>query len=131
MRANACLAGSGAGRSHTPPNAPDAQDLSGMELLLPLAFIAVLYLVLIRPQQKRQKQQQQMVRELAVGADIITIGGLHGHVVALTDDTMDLEVTDDVVLRFQRSSLAKVVGDEPVAEADADADADVDADDEA
>lgn len=92
-----------------------------MELLLPLAFIAVLYLVLIRPQQKRQKQHKTMVEELSVGADVVTIGGLHGHVVALTDETMDLEVTDDVVLRFQRSSLAKVVGDEVPAE-DADAD---------
>lgn len=98
-----------------------------MELLLPLAFIAVLYLVLIRPQQKRQKQHQSMVRELAVGSDVITIGGMHGHVIALTDDTMDLEVTDDVVLRFQRSSLAKVVGDEAVTE---DVDVDV-TDDEA
>ena len=84
-----------------------------MELLLPLAFIAVLYLVLIRPQQKRQKQHASMVRELSVGDDVVTIGGLHGHVIALTDDTMDLEVTDDVVMRFQRSSLAKVVTDEP------------------
>lgn len=89
-----------------------------MELLLPLAFIAVLYLVLIRPQQKRQKEHQRMVSDLSVGDDVVTIGGMHGHVIALTDDTMDLEVTDDVVLRFQRSSLARVVRDEVEADVD-------------
>lgn len=81
-------------------------------LLLPLAFIVVLYLVLIRPQQRRQKQHATMVRELTVGDDVVTLGGLHGRVVALDDETMDLLVTDDVVMRFQRSSLARVVRDD-------------------
>lgn len=81
-------------------------------LLLPLLFLGVLYLLLIRPQQKRQKEQQRKVRELEVGDDVVTAGGLHGHVIALGEGTMDLEVTDDVVLRFQRSSLADVVGDD-------------------
>lgn len=83
------------------------ENLTG--LLLPLLFLAVLYLLLIRPQQKRQKQHQRQVADLQVGDDVVTIGGLHGRVTALDDDSMDLLVTDDVVLRFQRSSLAKVV----------------------
>lgn len=81
-------------------------------LILPLIFLVALYLLLIRPQQKRQKQHQQLIGSLSVGDDVVTVGGLHGRVVALTDETMDLEVTDDVVMRFQRSSLAKVVRDE-------------------
>ncbi len=81
-------------------------------LALPILFIAVLYLLLIRPQQRRAKQHRQLVSALSVGDDVVTIGGLHGRVVDLTDETMDLEVTDDIVLRFQRSSLARVVGDE-------------------
>lgn len=82
-------------------------------LLLPIGFLAILYLLMIRPQQKRQKEHRQAVSDLAIGDDVVTIGGLHGHIVALTDETMDLEVTDDVVLRYQRSSLARVVRDEP------------------
>jgi len=85
-------------------------------LALPVLFIGVLYLLLIRPQQKRAKEHRQLVSNLDVGSDIVTIGGLHGRVVDLTDDTMDLEVTDDIVLRFQRSSLARVVQDEDVIE---------------
>ncbi len=85
-------------------------------LALPVLFIGVLYLLLIRPQQKRAKEHRQLVSNLDVGSDIVTIGGLHGRVVDLTDDTMDLEVTDDIVLRFQRSSLARVVQDDDVVE---------------
>jgi preprotein translocase subunit YajC len=87
-------------------------------LLIPLLFLAVLYVLLIRPQQKRRKDQQRMISALEVGDDIVTIGGLHGHVVSLTDATMDLQVTadSDVVLRFERSSLARVLRDETAAE---------------
>jgi preprotein translocase subunit YajC len=83
-------------------------------LALPLVFLFVLYLLLIRPQQKRQKEQQRMVAELKVGDDVVTVGGLHGRVKTLTDDTMDLAVdADGTILRFQRTSLGRVVVDEP------------------
>jgi preprotein translocase subunit YajC len=83
-------------------------------LALPLVFLFVLYLLLIRPQQKRQKEQQRMVAELKVGDDVVTIGGLHGRVKTLTDDTMDLAVdADGTILRFQRTSVGRVVVDEP------------------
>ena len=82
-------------------------------LLIPLLFLVVLWFLLIRPQQKRQKEHQKLVRELEVGDDIVTISGLHGHVVALSDDSVDLEVTDDVVMRFQRSSVGRVLREEP------------------
>lgn len=80
-------------------------------LLLPILFLVVLYMLLIRPQQKRQKEHRNLVAGLAVGDDVITVGGLHGRVIDLDDDTMDLQVTgdDDVVVRFQRSALARVV----------------------
>jgi preprotein translocase subunit YajC len=82
-------------------------------LLIPLLFLVVLWFLLIRPQQKRQKEHLRLVRSLEVGDDVITLSGLHGHVVALTDDTVDLELTDDVVVRFQRQSIGKVLRDEP------------------
>jgi preprotein translocase subunit YajC len=87
-------------------------------LLLPLVFLAVLYLLLIRPQQKRRKEQQQMVRSLAVGDDIVTIGGMHGRVIDLSDTTMDITVDadGDNVMRFERSSLGRIVQDEPETE---------------
>ncbi|MFP4148801.1 MAG: preprotein translocase subunit YajC [Nitriliruptoraceae bacterium] len=107
-----------------------------MELLLPLAFLAVLWVLLIRPQQKQRKEQEAARRNLAVGDDIVTIGGLHGRVVDLpADATMDLLVcpgedeAQDVVLRFERAALGRVVhrADE---DADAAADEGADGDDE-
>jgi preprotein translocase subunit YajC len=85
-------------------------------LALPIVFFVVLYLVLIRPQQKRQKQHQEMVRSVGVGDDVVTVGGLHGEVIDLSDTWMDLDVSGDksTVLRFERSSLARVVRDEAV-----------------
>lgn len=88
------------------------ENLSG--LLLPLIFLVALYLLMIRPQQRRQKEHQQLIASIGVGDDVITVGGVHGRVAALTDDTMDLEVTDDILIRFQRSSLARVVRDDIV-----------------
>ena len=86
-------------------------------LLIPLLFLVVLWFLLIRPQQKRQKEHQALVRNLEVGDAVVTISGLHGEVVAMTDDTVDLEVTDDVVLRFQRGSVGSVVRDDEPSEA--------------
>jgi len=94
-------------------------------LLLPIAFLAVLYLLLIRPQQKRRKQQEHMVRTMEVGDDIVTIGGLHGRVVALTDDSMDIAVDadEDIILRYERASLARIIPDDvPEGEPDDDGD---------
>ena len=95
-------------------------------LLLPIAFLAVLYLLLIRPQQKRRKQQEHMVRTTKVGDDIVTIGGLHGRVMALSDDTMDIAVDadEDVILRYERSSLARIVADDVPGDDEDDGDGD-------
>lgn len=91
-------------------------------LLLLLGFLAVMYFVMIRPQQKRQKQHAEMLKNISPGDDVITIGGLHGRVDALGDDHLDLEVTDDVVLRFQKTAIAKVVS--PLATGDIEDDVD-------
>lgn len=92
-------------------------------LILPLVFLAVLYLLLIRPQQKRRKEQESMVRSVQVGDDIVTISGLHGRVVGLDERTMDLTVDaqGENVLRFERGSLARIVS-EPDEPDDADTD---------
>ena len=72
-----------------------------------------MYFVMVRPQQKRQQAQRDLLASLEKGDDVITLGGLHGRVYALTDETVDLEVTDDIVLRFQRSAVGrKVTSDE-------------------
>jgi preprotein translocase subunit YajC len=89
-----------------------------VELLPLVALFAVFWFLLIRPQQKRRKEQQEMVASLQVGDDVVTIGGLHGRVVAVDEVSMDLEVTaeSDVVLRFERTALGRIIRDAPTAE---------------
>lgn len=99
--------------------------MGGLEgLALPILLFAGLYFVLIRPQQKRQRQHRDMVSSVSLGDDVVTIGGLHGEVVDLSDSWMDLDVSGDksTILRFERSSIARVVRDEDDADAAADAD---------
>ncbi len=88
-------------------------------LIIFAVFIGLMYFLLIRPQRKRQKEQQELLDSLARGDDVVTIGGLHGRVHALTEEVVDLEVTDDVVLRFQKQAISRKVtyGAEEQAEA--------------
>ncbi len=72
-------------------------------------FIGIMYVMLIRPQQKRQKEHRELLASLQRGDDVITIGGMHGRIHRISDDYLDLEVTDDVVLRFQRQAIARKV----------------------
>lgn len=93
--------------------------------LLPLvAFGAIFYFLIIRPQRKRQREQEELQDSLGVGSDVVTIGGMHGTIDEMGDTWVDLAVdADGTILRFQRQAIARTIS--------ADADADADADDEA
>jgi preprotein translocase subunit YajC len=73
-----------------------------------VGFMALFWFLIIRPQQKQQKQRQAMLSALKKGDSIITIGGLHGQIVELTDDTVVLQVADKVQVTFNRSAIANV-----------------------
>ncbi len=79
-------------------------------LILPFVLMfAVFYFLLIRPQQKKQKQRNMMLLKLKKGDKIVTIGGIHGTIVELTDDTVVLKVNDATKLTFERSAINTVV----------------------
>ena len=62
-------------------------------MLVPmLAIFLIFWLLLIRPQQRKQREQEQMLKSIEKGDDVVTTGGLHGKVVGLTDDTLTLEI---------------------------------------
>ncbi|SMO38521.1 preprotein translocase subunit YajC [Melghirimyces algeriensis] len=80
---------------------------------LPIILIfAVFYFLLLRPQQKRQKQRNAMLSSLKKGDKIITIGGLHGTIMDLTEDRITLKVNDNSRLIFERSAVNAVVNPE-------------------
>jgi preprotein translocase subunit YajC len=84
--------------------------------IAPLIFIfAVFYLVLILPQQRRQKKWQAMLGQLKTGDKVVTSGGLRGTVVALKDDFLHLRVPpDNLRIEVTRASIVSVTtADEP------------------
>lgn len=70
-------------------------------------LLALMYVVLLRPQQRRVRQQQQLITSIDVGDEIVTGGGLIGRVVGLTDDRLQLEVADDVVVDILRLAISR------------------------
>ncbi|WP_250009400.1 preprotein translocase subunit YajC [Actinoplanes sp. M2I2] len=78
-------------------------------LLLIVLLFAVMYFLMIRPQQKRRREAAQMQNALGPGDRIVTIGGLHGTVVAVSDDVVTLEIAAGVQVDFARPAIARVV----------------------
>src|SRR5918994_1414182 len=90
-----------------------------MTALLPFVLIfVIMYFLILRPQQKRAKQHQEMVRNVRRGDTVITSGGLIGKVTkVIDDDQIEVELTDEVRVRQMRSMVADVrAKGEPVKE---------------
>ncbi|CAH8769432.1 preprotein translocase subunit YajC [Paenibacillus dendritiformis] len=89
-----------------------------LTMLLPfVAMFAVFYFLLIRPQQKKQKQRNSMLSQLKKGDKIVTIGGLHGTIMEITDDIVVLRVNDVTKMTFDRNAISTVVTSEEAASA--------------
>lgn len=87
--------------------APSAPNLSF--LLVILATFAVFYFILIRPQQKKQKELQKMVEALKKGDRVVTNGGIFGTVAGIKDNILVLKVADDVKIEVLKSAISSVV----------------------
>lgn len=82
--------------------------------LLPFVLMfAVFYFLLIRPQQKKQKTRNALLSSLKKGDKISTIGGMHGTIAELTDDTVVLRVNDTTRITFERSAINTVLHSAP------------------
>lgn len=76
-------------------------------------IIAAMYFFIIRPQQRQRRQTQEMQSKLAVGNQVITIGGLYGTVVQADDETITLEVAPGVTNKYVRGAVSRVVEPTP------------------
>ncbi|WP_028667731.1 preprotein translocase subunit YajC [Runella zeae] len=80
------------------------------QLVLWAGIIGVFYFFMIRPQQKKQKDQKKFLEELKKGDEIVTIGGLHGTVVSVYESTVTVEVDGKgTKLKFEKSSISRKV----------------------
>lgn len=79
---------------------------STLQGLLPMiALFVIFYFLLIRPQQKRQKEHKNMVAGLAKGDEVVTMGGVLGKITAIDENFITLEVAKSVEVRVQRQSV--------------------------
>ena len=78
-------------------------------LLLPIIFIGVIYFLMIRPQQKKQKEHRAMMDALVAGNEVVTGGGVLGKVIAVGDNFVTVEVADGVAVKVQKHSISAVV----------------------
>jgi len=76
-----------------------------------IAIILVFYFLLIRPQARRQKQQQAMLAAVKKGDKIITSGGIHGTIVGVKENTniLILKIADNMKIEIERSSVGRVL----------------------
>ncbi len=80
----------------------------GMYALIAI-MVGVFYFLLIRPQRKRAKDHESMVSELCKGDEVVTIGGIHGILKRIGDDTVVIEVDKGVRMTLSRSAISKSV----------------------
>ena len=76
------------------------------QLLMFGAIILVFYFFMIRPQQKKAKDQKKFRDELTKGMQVVTIGGLHGRLTAVNEETAEIEVDKGVRLIFDKSAIS-------------------------
>ena len=84
--------------------APQSAMISQFVLLG--AIMLVFYFFMIRPQQKKQKDQKKFRESLKIGDDVVTVGGLYGKIVQVNDDTIVLDVDRGVKLTFGKESVS-------------------------
>ena len=82
----------------TTTKASHKSSSSSYTLLFIVAIFAVVYLLVIRPRQQRMRQQQKATRQLAVGDEVVTAGGIQGRLVAMDEEVAEVEVAPGVVL---------------------------------
>lgn len=73
-----------------------------------LLMFAVFYFLLIRPQQKKSKARNQMLSAVKNGDKVVTIGGVHGTIMEITDDIVVLRVNDTAKMTFDRSAINSI-----------------------
>ena len=80
-----------------------------MNMLPILVMFGVLYLVMIRPQMKKQKEHKSMIESIVKGDEVVTAGGLLGRVSKLGDAFISVELTTGVEVQMQRSAVVQVL----------------------
>jgi preprotein translocase subunit YajC len=72
-------------------------------------IIGIFYFLILRPQQKRQKEREKLLESIKKGDKVITSGGMHGTVSGVEEKTLLIQVADNVKLKFERSGVTSII----------------------
>ena len=90
----------------SPVSAAEGPAGGGFEFILLMAGMGLLmWALLIRPQQKQQKEHKNMLSQIKKGDQIVTNGGIHGRVTGVTDDVLTVEIAERVRVKLQKSGV--------------------------
>ncbi|MBC8004466.1 MAG: preprotein translocase subunit YajC [Verrucomicrobia bacterium] len=95
------------------PPANGAESNPLMSFLPMILIIVVFYFFMIRPQMKRQKELSTFRNSIAKGDKVVTTGGIYGKIVDIKDNTVLLQVDDNVKIRVDKSAIVKDMSDVP------------------
>jgi len=80
---------------------------SGLSSILMLvAFFAIVYFLLMRPQMKRNKEQRKMLSEIAKGDEVITTGGIVGKIVKVGENYTEIQIAENTVIKIQKNAIS-------------------------
>ena len=87
----------------------ETQPANPLVSLFPIILIfVIMYMLLIRPQQKKNKEHQEMVKRLKAGDQVVTAGGIHGRITGVKDKSVTVRIADQVEIEVSRMSVAAV-----------------------
>lgn len=81
-----------------------------ISILYIVGLFALLYFLLIRPQQIRQKKHMELIKNLKLQDTVVTAGGIYGTIVKLDEDTVMLKIAENTKIKVLRASIAQIEG---------------------
>lgn len=82
----------------------------GSELLVMIGiFFVIMYFMIIRPQNKRQKEHKSLMESLSKGDEVVTNGGMMGKIRGVNDDIVRIELAENVVIKVQKHAIGSVL----------------------
>ena len=82
----------------------------GMSMLIMVGlFFVIMYFMIIRPQNKRVKEHNKLIDSLSNGTEVVISNGIMGKIVQIKDDTVDLEISSNVIIKVRKSSVTTVL----------------------
>ena len=82
---------------------------NGMMVVMMVGLLLFMYLFVVRPNNKKKKEMQNMLNTLKKGDKVSTIGGIHGKVVTVKEDTITIRVDDSAEITFEKNSISRVI----------------------